>query len=32
LRFEMALEAVVSNAEVTVEYVQSNSSFSPDGS
>jgi trigger factor len=32
LRFEMALEAVVSNAEVTVEYEQSSSSFSPDGS
>jgi FKBP-type peptidyl-prolyl cis-trans isomerase (trigger factor) len=32
LRFEMALEAVVSKAEVTVEYEQSSSSFSPDGS
>jgi len=32
LRFEMALEAVVSNAEVTVEYEQSSGSFSSDGS
>jgi len=32
LRFEMALEAVVNKAEVTVEYEQSSSSFSSDGS
>ncbi|MCI0662976.1 MAG: trigger factor [Acidobacteria bacterium] len=32
LRFEMALEAVVSKAEVTVEYEQSSSTSSPDGS
>lgn len=32
LRFEMALEAVVSKAEVTVEYEQSSGTSSPDGS